>query len=493
MNLIQQAEHLKMLPDQTIAQMQQNPGQTPPYLILAEMQRRETMRKAYQASNAQNPMGQPSVNQQIAQRFQQSAPMPPQGQQGYAGVGIVGYAGGSADPTYYPGAIGIPMPEGGLNGMALNPTDIDQMYGASPGIGDSLKTLQGVRKPSNRSAIAEALAAREDEYRNKKTRLGDVLMNLGLSMAASRRPDFLGALAEGGIGALTGYTRDKERNLSQADKYATQRMAVLENEQRSEDSLLEQAAGLNRSQIAERNNAIATLEASKRAMANAQSTAEWHKANNEAQKAIAVINANQRASAAAAKLAADTDKANKDRQSRETIAKTNADARVAGRAGKAKGPKEETPQQLEKRLNLEFKKASLEEMKAYPDSSAAAADPEFGVKVHRRILMTLTPKDRDKYLSVIGIPADVQERMKNAGNQNQKPQGGGILDAIGNWWSGGRKPAPTTPGINPGATPPQEMYFGGANSTPQKPTTAPMKTLPFNAQKFLIENQFRGR
>ncbi len=473
-----------MLPDQTIAQMQQNPGQTPPYLILAEMQRRETMRKAYQASNAQNPMGQPSVNQQITQRFQQSAPMQSQGQQGYAEGGIV---------SYYPGAIGIPMPEGGLNGMALNPTDIDQMYGASPGIGDALKTLQGARKPSNRSAIAEALAAQEAQYRNKKTKLGDVLMNLGLSMAASRRPDFLGALAEGGIGALTGYTQDRDRNLSLADKYAAQRMAVMENEQRSEDSLLEQAAGLNRSQIAERNNAIATLEASKRAMANAKSTADWHKANNEAQKAIAVINANQRASAAAAKLAADTDKANKDRQSRENVARLRADAQAAKGQGKAKGPKVETPEQLEKRLNLEFKKASLEEMKAYPDSSAAAADPEFGVKVHRRILMTLSPKDQTRYLKVIGIPADVQERMKNSGKQEQKTQGGGILDAIGNWWSGGRKPAPTTPGINPNAAPPQEMYFGGIGGSPSSPTTAPMKTLPFNAQKFLIENQFRGR
>ncbi len=399
MNLIQQAEHLKMLPDQTIAQMQQSPGQTPPYLIIAEMQRRETMRKAYQASNAQNPMGQPSVNQQITQRFQQSAPMQSQGQQGYAEGGIV---------SYYPGAIGVEMPEGGLNGMALNPTDIDQMYGASPGIGDALKTLQGARKPSNRSAIAEALAAQEAQYRNKKTKLGDVLMNLGLSMAASRRPDFLGALAEGGIGALTGYTQDRDRNLSLADKYAAQRMAVMENEQRSEDSLLEQAAGLNRSQIAERNNAIATLEASKRAMHNAQSTAEWHKANNEAQKAIAVINANRATEVELMKEKAADKRAGEDRVSREKIAGINAASRAANRrqGRQAQSLEDKALKATERAIEQTFKQQMLKEMETNP-----GVDPiTLRDTVYKRIV-SIWPED--VVLKVIGAAPKKELNMED--------------------------------------------------------------------------------
>lgn len=240
-----------MLPDQTIAQMQQNPGQTPPYLILAEMQRRETMRKAYQASNAQNPMGQPSVNQQIAQRFQQSAPIPPQGQQGYAGGGLATLD----DPEEY----GFEMPDistpiGGGIGSIYGPPK------PSTTLADNLFEVQRLYGESPYKSEIGKLSEREQEYLKKKTRLGDVLMNLGLSMAASRRPDFLGALAEGGIGALTGYTRDKERNQALAREAGKERLGLMGLDERRAQALGNVAADSHRADVARYNTEYAAYK-----------------------------------------------------------------------------------------------------------------------------------------------------------------------------------------------------------------------------------------
>lgn len=278
MNLIQQAEQLKSLPDQALAQMQQRPTEVPPYLIVAEMQRRASMRKAFQGSQAMAQPQQPPVAQQLAQPQQ---PMPQQQPVQMAGGGLASLAGyfsqmagnqdsggpiGQYDMTpYFQGMsgpaevdqsmIGVDLPgyssmnDAGFNAqraLKLNPkAPLDWMA--------HKKMMEEQSGESPLKAIADKYGADEEKYRNKKMGLGEILMNLGLSMAASRRPDFLGALGEGGVGALTGWRQDKDRNVALAQRAAAGRERAMEGVQRHKDRIQDYSIDAARSDQARYN------------------------------------------------------------------------------------------------------------------------------------------------------------------------------------------------------------------------------------------------
>jgi len=280
MNLIQQADQLKSLPDQALAQMQQRPTEVPPYLIVAEMQRRASMRKAFQGAKAQAMPQQPPVAQQLAQP-QQQMPMPQQQPVQMAGGGLASLAGffgqmqgnqdggsltGEYDMTpYFQGMsgpeevdqpmIGMDLPSySSMNDAGFNAQRALKLNPKAPRDWmEHKKMMEAQSGESPLKAIADKYGADEEKYRNKKMGLGEILMNLGLSMAASKRPDFLGALGEGGVGALSGWRQDKDRNVALAQRAAAGRERAMEGVQRHKDRIQDYSIDAARSDQARYN------------------------------------------------------------------------------------------------------------------------------------------------------------------------------------------------------------------------------------------------
>lgn len=285
MNLVQQAEQLKSLPEQELVRLQQAPSTIPPYLVVAEMQRRASMRKAFQGAQAMAKPTQPPVAQQLAQPAQQpvqqqQAPTPQPPMQ-MAGGGLANLAGYFAQ-----------MQGGGDGGNELGIVDMTPYFAGMAGPAEVDQSMLGMDMPGYSSmndagfnaqralklnpkaplnwvahkkmmedqagesplkAIADKYGADEEKYRNKKMGLGEILMNLGLTMAASRRPDFLGALGEGGVGALSGWRQDKDRNVALAQRAAAGRERAMEGVQRHKDRIQDYSIDAARSDQARYN------------------------------------------------------------------------------------------------------------------------------------------------------------------------------------------------------------------------------------------------
>ncbi len=273
MNLIQQAEQLKNLPDQALAQMQQRPTDTPPYLVVAEMQRRANMRKAYQGAQQGSPMNQAPVAQQMAQQVQggppqqQQQPMaPPPMQMAKGGLAsVAGYFDGgfvvrNKLPNVDPSMIGMDSFPGY---STMNDARFNAQRGlkaAIPNVRDHaayVDEMNAVLGESPLKAMAEKLEMEEKDMRGKKPKLSQILMQLGLGMAASRRPDLGGAIAEGGIGALNGYTQERDRTQMLADRIAEKRLRAIEGSQRHNDRIQDYAIDARRGDIAAANTAAA--------------------------------------------------------------------------------------------------------------------------------------------------------------------------------------------------------------------------------------------
>lgn len=290
MNLIQQAERLKTLPDQELLAMQQRPTVIAPYLVVAEMQRRQTMRKA--ATAGQDPVQQTTVAQEMSSRLagmqppqQQMQQQMPTAQQMRTGGVVRAQTGLAVGPdlaevapnplTNFAAQMvaeqsvpGAPVPTiGNPFGMALDSGSLSG-YGSPTDTAAELAKLRKVRGENPLAKIAEELGLEEQRVRGKKQGIGEILMRLGLGMAASRRPDFLGAIGEGGLGALQGFMQNRQLTQQQADELQRRRLAVMERVQGSEDVLTREAADLARAQNATRNMEIQTIEANRRALAN---------------------------------------------------------------------------------------------------------------------------------------------------------------------------------------------------------------------------------
>lgn len=322
MNLIQQAERLKTIPDQELLAMQQRPTVIAPYLVVAEMQRRETMRKATTAG--QDPVRQTTVAQEMSSRLagmqppqpmSQPTPQQPPAQQMRTG-GVVRAQQGLAVPPLnplmvppslplmVPPSLATPLPEPSTDfarqmvagqsfpgssrvpldsfGMALGMNDLAE-YGPETNPAEQLAKLRQSRGANPLSQIADQLGIQEEQMRGRKQGLGEILMRLGLGMAASRRPDFLGAVGEGGLGALQGYMQQRQLNQQQADELQRRRLAMLERVQGSEDVLTREAGELARAENYGRSAKIQTIEANRRAVANQVAQQQIADANRKAQ------------------------------------------------------------------------------------------------------------------------------------------------------------------------------------------------------------------
>ena len=111
MNIIQQQDRLKSLPEEVLIEYIANPtGEVPTFLALGEIERRKVMRNKYAAQQAeQPPVSEQIVQESMAARMPQAMPQPPMAPSGDAGItalpapnvgqnyargGVVGYAAG---------------------------------------------------------------------------------------------------------------------------------------------------------------------------------------------------------------------------------------------------------------------------------------------------------------------------------------------------------------------------------------------------------------
>jgi len=262
MNLIQQAEQLKNLPDQALAQMQQRPTDTPPYLVVAEMQRRANMRKAYQGAQQGTPMNQPPVAQQMAQQMQGTPQQPQAPPMQMAGGGLASLA------NYFSQMQGpqeVPEVDLTMLSMAQFPgdprwNDMRKFKSDIPNVRDHKEYVADMESNSGGTLLKDLASKYEQEetaMRGQKPKLSQILMQLGLGMAASRRPDFAGAIGEGGLNALQGYAQERNRTQQMADRIAEKRLRAMEGVQRHGDRIQDLAIDARRGDVAARNTAMA--------------------------------------------------------------------------------------------------------------------------------------------------------------------------------------------------------------------------------------------
>jgi len=287
MNLIEQAERLKTLPDQELVQMQQRPTMIAPFLVLAEMQRRETMRKA--ATSGQDPVQQTTVAQEMSSRLaQMQQPQQPQQTQQMRTGGAVRAANGlpmEMPPTLasesLPAGSDFASQLAGMQNLPRRPlvtnpammpfmtrADIEREQGPPLDIAETLTRIRKIRGESPLAALSEQLKQREEQVRGQRQSLGETLMRLGLGMAASRRPDFLGAVGEGGLSALQGYVQNRDFTRKEAADLLRQRMAVEAQRQQSDDVLFREAGQLASAEQYGRVSAGQAIQSGRNALLN---------------------------------------------------------------------------------------------------------------------------------------------------------------------------------------------------------------------------------
>jgi len=87
-------------------------------------------------------------------------------------------------------------------------------------------------------------------------------------MAASRRPDFLGAVGEGGLSALQGYVQNRDFTRKEAADLLRQRMAVEAQRQQSDDVLFREAGQLASAEQYGRVSAGQAIQSGRNALLN---------------------------------------------------------------------------------------------------------------------------------------------------------------------------------------------------------------------------------
>jgi hypothetical protein len=245
MNILKAADDIKNLSDQQLLSASQNPVMLPPYLVLAEMKRREQMRAEFAKSQQQQQP--PTVIQQTAQNLAQSQQQQGQPQQGMSQQGmlqppqpqaqgimqgapqqVMAMASGGYVPRY---AAGTPKPDPMARLMsfaaeARNPSpgasQQDRQYQAPAGLSvdprkimsefqqkpirdylGSLDELQGKRDYSAEQRLVDYQTQMAEK---NKPRLGDALIAAGAAMASNRdnRVGLANILAQSiGVGSQT--------------------------------------------------------------------------------------------------------------------------------------------------------------------------------------------------------------------------------------------------------------------------------------------------
>ena len=287
MNLIQQADLLKQVPDQAIATELQRPtGQFPPYLVVAESQRRQKMRQDYEAragmekpktTVAQDLASKLSTPPQQAPPAMQNGPMQPGMTQGPP---MPGFADGGIVPRGWMNA-GIPV-NGFLPGSGYSLPDQAAMMSGRSGLQGGAEALlrqiielsqqpesttrpEIIRGERAQRAVTmspeEILAAQAkfqsaDRYgdilervaameadANKRGKMSpwEMMMTAGLSMAAAPTASLGRAVATGGLAVLTERQGRIDQKAEQLRQLLGMRAGVEDQRTRNDRAGLESA------------------------------------------------------------------------------------------------------------------------------------------------------------------------------------------------------------------------------------------------------------
>jgi len=261
MNLVKAADDLKNLSDQQLMAAGQNPVAIPPYLVLAEMKRREQLRASFAKAQQQQ---QPPVIQQVAQNLAQGQPQQPQQPQPQGqGImqampqGAVGMAGGGHVARYADGDL-VTTAEGfreRYKGATRSPQDlsstVEQMFGAP-----------------DYSKYEQFLQQQLQQAQAKKPRLGDALIAAGAAMAANRDPRVgLASLLAQGIGAGSqSYQAAKEQQQKDINAAIMAQMSLEKMRQQDKEKKAGAMMDLMRMDSGQLQTLATTLEANARSM-----------------------------------------------------------------------------------------------------------------------------------------------------------------------------------------------------------------------------------
>ena len=266
MNLVKAADDLKNLSDQQLMVAGQNPVAVPPYLVLAEMKRREQLRAEY-AKAQQGQQQQQPVIQQVAQNLAQGQPQQqqPQAQPNPQAQGIMqampqgamGMAGGGHVARYADGDL-VTTAEGfreRYKGATRSPQDlsstVEQMFGAP-----------------DYSRYEQFLQQQLQQAQAKKPRLGDALIAAGAAMSANRDPRVgLASLLAQGIGAGSqSYQAAKEQQQKDINAAIMAQMSLEKMRQQDKEKKAGAMMDLMRMDSGQLQTLATTLEANARSM-----------------------------------------------------------------------------------------------------------------------------------------------------------------------------------------------------------------------------------
>lgn len=357
MNPIQAAEQLKNLSDQQLMSAGQNPVAVPPYLVLAEMKRREQLRAEYAKAQQGQQQQQPPVIQQVAQNLAQGQPQQPQQQPQAQGImqampqGAVGMAGGGhvaryadkgrvseserlgVDPSLelmrQLGNVSMARPKPPSSNREALRAEFAGAY-QMPGIQDKIAAAQSLLGAPDYSEYEEFLKRQRGEAESRKVRLGDALIAAGAAMASNRDPrvGLAGILAQG-IGAGSQAYREAEEKKKkdvQASMLASMALKnVLQQDKAKQIELASQMAS------AERGNAISMMQMIESRIQREQEAFERAQTEFDrfnAQKNLEALKAQLNYYGNLAERASRFDLAKMEMAGRENIARIGASART---------------------------------------------------------------------------------------------------------------------------------------------------------------------
>lgn len=358
MNLVKAADDLKNLSDQQLMSAGQNPVAVPPYLVLAEMKRREQLRAEY-AKAQQGQQQQQPVIQQVAQNLVQGQPQQqqpqaqgimqamPQGAVGMAGGGHVGrYAdkgrvSESERPAVDPslelmrqlGNVSMARPKPPSSNREALRAEFAGAY-QMPGIQDKIAAAQSLLGAPDYSEYEEFLRRQRGEAESRKVRLGDALIAAGAAMASNRDPrvGLAGILAQGIGAGSQAYREAEEKKKKDIQASMLASMALKNALQQDKAKQIELASQMAST---ERGNAISMMQMIESRIQREQEAFERAQTEFDrfnAQKNLEALKAQLNYYGSLAERASRFDLAKMEMAGRENIARIGAGARTAGKS-----------------------------------------------------------------------------------------------------------------------------------------------------------------
>lgn len=287
MDLLQISNRLKDLSDQQIAALPHTSPEVPPYLMVAEMQRRDEMRKQYQAQAQRGP--QTTVAQDLAAKMQQGPPMQqmppqmgmrpgmgppmPQMPQGLASMGrppgmaqggLIGYADGG--PVVGDGD--EEMATGAGQGLASLPTTVDQFNKLYPNMSmeEAIRNARASQAQDFMGPLAAELARQAAQHNSHKVDKWQALAKAGFAMAAEPTHSLGRALGVAGLAGLGDVQQQRDTMREQQMQNMAGRINVAKQQSSDQDRMMAAADAIYRNANSRSNTQAETLSANQRAL-----------------------------------------------------------------------------------------------------------------------------------------------------------------------------------------------------------------------------------